>query len=185
MSELTRAQVEEYTARFRNCGFLYLQQVFDAHDAALRARVAELEQHNTNLQRLADSQEFRAEQAEGTMRERVEQDQQLAHQLAAVTARVAELEAENNALIQEIAQAESDLGITQRQLAAMTLTWTTGKPTVAGWWYTKSRYGKRVSVTIQRVKQWEDGGFYIYAGKPVERHDCEWAGPIQPPKGAT
>ena len=90
---------------------------------ALRVHVVELEQYNTNLKRLADSQEFRAEQAEGTMRERVEQDQQLAHQLAAVTARVAELEAENNALIQEIAQAESDLGITQRQLAAMTLTW--------------------------------------------------------------
>lgn len=62
------------------------------------------------------------------------------------------------------------------------LTWTRERPTVPGWWWVRSRYGKRVTQTIMCVKAWEDGRLYIYAGKPVERHDAEWAGPIPQPE---
>ena len=64
----------------------------------------------------------------------------------------------------------------------MPLIWTSEKPTQPGWYWTRTTYGKRVSVTIQRVKQWDDGSCYVYAGKPVERHQCEWSGPLTPPQ---
>lgn len=63
--------------------------------------------------------------------------------------------------------------------------WTTDKPTVPGWYWTKSKRGRRVTTTIQRVKAWRDGRLYLYAGKPVERHECEWAGPISMPEEGT
>lgn len=50
MSELSREQVEEYTNRFHNCGFLHLKKVFDGHDAALRATI---EQRDGQIEKLA------------------------------------------------------------------------------------------------------------------------------------
>lgn len=60
--------------------------------------------------------------------------------------------------------------------------WTNANPTIPGWYWTKNVKYKHGHITIQRVKQWEDGKCYLYAGKPVERHECQWAGPIPMPE---
>lgn len=76
---LTREQVEEYTSRFHNCGFLYLKKAFDDHDAALRATIEqqaqELEQAKGNyaIQKAAADdyeQQLAASQARGREMER-------------------------------------------------------------------------------------------------------------------
>jgi hypothetical protein len=65
------------------------------------------------------------------------------------------------------------------------MTWTTTKPTVPGWYWWRRPYGKRIILNMIQVKEWKHGnqpGLFIYAGKPVERCDGDWAGPLEPPK---
>lgn len=83
----------------------------------------------------------------------------------------------------------------QAVLAALTLTWTTARPTREGWWWYRGpetlKYpGSYPSgSTIMKVSQ-NDEGFYTDFGDGVldepfvAELDGEWAGPLVPPHSA-
>lgn len=59
--------------------------------------------------------------------------------------------------------------------------WTT-QPTHEGWHWWRRPYGKKILVTIVRVKKnWGNGKLYVYAGKRTEDCKGEWQ-PVQEPR---
>lgn len=176
MSELTREQVE------RECQWLVEEHCGSAArkwlgtDAALRARVAELDRRNTIL----EEYQLKTGNLEEQLAETIKQMEQAQQQLATVTAERDATERERIEWVQRAERAESLNDALRAELAALSLTWTTARPTVAGGYWVKRIFDGESTYNVMDVD--EHGAIGPYR-KPLEECDgWEFAGPIPMPK---
>lgn len=207
-SALTREQVEEvFNAVYWHGDQQGAKQckVLDGIDA-LRATI---EQQAQELERATEvytiahrgKEDMRQQLAASQARCR-EMEKQYVHQdllldeqdkVAQLQATLAAREAERDELKYRL-QVHADLiGETEHslrtQLAALRLTWTTARPTVAGWYWWRCSYctDGETCKYITRIYEVEDsaGGVFIGGiGSPDKLGSGEWAGPIPMPDEA-
>lgn len=179
MSELTREQVAMTVTEFTSAHPCTptcdhgLKAVLDT-DAALRARVAELERENARLNTIEDSLGLAAIK--------------LQDKLATMTAERDSWHADASSHLMALCEKQAEVN-------ARTYTWTTARPTVAGWYWCRSadaisKWPDLSPVIVQVVVLPTTNALTILwaaQNQPVTHYNGtdEWAGPIQMPKEET
>ena len=191
MSELTDAQFrhELNHAVSREPGFISASDRLVAHDAALRARVAELERdvnQLNNVLRQAGWGQGEIDSAAYTFDKLATANAGLMQQVKDLTAEKESAETERIEWVKRAERAEAVNEELRAELAAHTYTWTTARPTVAGLWFKKSAIGEPECVEVSHE---HETGALIWMNFDTEwdwinRADvtCHWAGPIPLPE---